>query len=103
MFLKVPRKIVEERILGRITCENCNKIFNEYRDKEKIKNHECGDKYLKKRKDDKQEVIINRYDEYMKKTNPVLEFYSSRNNFFEIDGSSEIEVISSKIDQILRV
>jgi adenylate kinase family enzyme len=39
----------------------------------------------------------------MKKTNPVLEFYSSRKNFFEIDGSSEIEVISSKIEQILRV
>ena len=103
LFLKVSRTIVEERILGRITCENCNKIFNEYRDKEKIKTHECGDKYLKKRKDDNQEVLINRYDEYMKKTNPVLEFYSSRNNFFEIDGSSEIEVISSKIEQILRV
>ena len=103
LFLKVSRTIVEKRILGRITCENCNKIFNEYRDKEKIETHKCGDKYLKKRKDDNQEVLINRYDEYMKKTNPVLEFYSSRNNFFEIDGSSEIEVISSKIEQILRV
>ena len=103
LFLKVSRTIVEERILGRIICENCNKIFNEYKDKEKIKTHKCGDKYLKKRKDDNQEVLINRYDEYMKKTNPVLEFYSSRNNFFEIDGSSEIEVISSKIEQILRV
>ena len=39
LFLKVSRKVIEERILGRITCENCNKIFNEYSDKEKIKNH----------------------------------------------------------------
>ena len=38
----------------------------------------------------------------MKKTKPVLDFYSSRNNFYEIDGSEEIEVISSKIEQILR-
>ena len=103
LFLKVSRKVIEERILGRITCENCNKIFNEYSDKEKIKNHECGDRYLKKRKDDNQEILINRYDEYIKKTNPVLEFYSSRNNFFVIDGSSEIEVISSKIEHILGV
>ena len=50
LFLKVSRTIVEERILGRIICENCNKIFNEYKDKEKIKTHKCGDKYLKKEK-----------------------------------------------------
>ena len=39
----------------------------------------------------------------MKKTKPVLDFYSSRNNFYEIDGSEEIEAISTKIEQILRV
>jgi adenylate kinase family enzyme len=38
----------------------------------------------------------------MKKTKLVLDYYSSRNNFYEIDGSDEIEVISSKIEQILR-
>ena len=103
LFLKVPRKDVEERILGRITCEKCNKTFNEFRDKEKIVSHECGGKYLKKRKDDNQEVLINRYDEYMKKTKPVLDFYSSRSNFHEIDGSAEIKVIASKIEQILSV
>jgi len=101
LFLKVPRKIVEERILGRITCEKCNKIFNEFIDKEEIKNHQCGDIYLKKRNDDNLETLINRYDEYMKKTKPVLDFYSSRNNFYEVDGSEKIEVISNKIEQIL--
>ena len=103
LFLKVPRNIVEKRILGRITCEVCNKSFNEFIDKKEIENHKCGSKYLRKRNDDNQEVLINRYDEYMKKTKPVLDFYSSRNNFHEIDGSEKIEVISSKIEQILRV
>ena len=101
LFLNVPRKIVEERILGRITCEKCNKIFNEFMDKEEIKNHQCGEIYLKKRKDDNLKTLINRYDEYMKKTKPVLDFYSSRNNFYEVDGSEKIEVISNKIEQIL--
>ena len=103
LFLKVPRKIVETRILGRITCEICNKSFNEFIDKKEIDNHKCGSKYLKKRNDDNYEVLINRYDEYMKKTKPVLDFYSSRNNFYEIDGSEEIEVISAKIEQIIIV
>ena len=102
LFLKVPRNIIEKRILERITCEICNKSYNEFIDKKEIANHKCGSKYLKKRKDDNQESLINRYDEYMKKTKLVLDFYSSRNNFYEIDGSEKIEVISSKIEQILR-
>ena len=103
LFLNVSRKIVEKRILGRIICERCNKILNEYFDKEEIENHECGKNYLKKRKDDNQETIITRYDEYMKKTKPVLDFYSSRSYFHEIDGNQKIQVITGKIEQILKV
>ncbi len=102
LFLKVPRDIIEKRILERITCEICNKSYNEFIDKKEIANHKCGSKYLIKRKDDNKETVINRYDEYMKKTKLVLDYYSSRNNFYEIDGSDEIEVITSKIEQILR-
>ena len=103
-FLKVNREIIEKRILGRIICEKCKKIFNEYFDKkEDIEKHKCGTSYLKKRKDDNENVLITRYDEYMKKTKPVLDFYSSRSYFHEIDGSSEIQVITNKIEQILTV
>ena len=103
-FLKVNRETIEKRILGRITCEKCNKTFNEYLNKkEEIEKHECGSKYLKKRKDDNEDVIIARYNEYMKKTKPVLDFYSSKSYFHEIDGSQQIEVITGKIDQIINV
>jgi len=101
--LKVIREIIEKRILGRIICEKCNKIMNEYFNKEEIDNHECGKNYLKKREDDNQETIISRYDEYIKKTKPVLDFYSSRSYFHEIDGSEKIQAITDKIEQILRV
>ena len=60
-------------------------------------------KILEKRTDDEANTILKRYDTYMEITKPVLEFYSSRNYFYEIDGSEKIEVISSKIDQILSV
>ena len=103
-FLKVNREILEKRILGRIICEKCNKTFNEYLNKkEEIEKHDCGTKYLKKRKDDNEEVLVTRYDEYMRKTKPVLDFYSSRSYFHEIDGTSKIQVITNKIEQILRV
>ena len=103
LFLKVTRETVEKRILGRIICEKCNRTMNEYFNKEEIDKHECEKNYLKKRKDDNKETIITRYDEYMKKTKPVLDFYSSRSYFHEIDGNQKIQVITGKIEQILKV
>ena len=60
-------------------------------------------KILEKRSDDDASTILKRYDTYMEVTQPVLEFYSSKSNFYEIDGSAEIDEISSKIEQILAV
>ena len=56
-FLNVSRQIIEKRIIGRIKCEKCNKILNEYYNADEIENHKCGKNYLKKRKDDNQETI----------------------------------------------
>ena len=39
----------------------------------------------------------------MKSTKPILDFYSKKTNFTEIDGSLEIEQITSKINDILKV
>ena len=60
-------------------------------------------KILEKRSDDNLNTILKRYDTYMETTRPVLDFYSKRTNFYEIDGGEKIEVISSKIEQIITV
>ena len=60
-------------------------------------------KILEKRSDDDSSTILKRYDIYMKETKPVLDFYSSKKGFHEIDGSLNIEQISNKIDDILKV
>jgi len=39
----------------------------------------------------------------VKKTKPVLDFFSQRSYFHEIDGSQKIHEITSKIEQILTV
>jgi adenylate kinase len=104
LYLYVSRNIIEKRIIGRITCEKCNKILNEFfNTKEEIENHECGKDHLKKRKDDKYKTIATRYDVYMERTKPVVDFYSSLSYFHEIDASQKIEVIASKIEQILNL
>ena len=60
-------------------------------------------KILEKRSDDDLNTILNRYDVYMKTTTPVLDYYSTKSNFKEIDGSLEIAEITSKINDILKV
>ena len=103
IFLNVSREIIEKRIIGRITCDKCNMTLNEFFNKDQIELHPCGKEFLVKRVDDNIETIMSRYDTYMMQTKPILDFYSKQENFFEIDGSLEIEVITDKIDQILNV
>ncbi len=49
------------------------------------------------------DVVVARYETYMKTTKPVLDFYSKNINFTEIDGAAEIEQITNKINEILKV
>ena len=60
-------------------------------------------KILEKRSDDDSITIIKRYDTYMETTKPVLDFYSKNSNFYEIDGTLEIDEITTKIDGFLNV
>ena len=42
IFLNVARDIIEKRIMGRMTCEKCNMILNEFFNKNEIELHPCG-------------------------------------------------------------
>ena len=103
IYLNVSREIIEKRILGRLICEKCNKILNEFTNQKELQNHACGKEFLKKRHDDNSETIIKRYETYMKETNPILKLYSNRPNFFNIDASVQIDEITTKIEEILKV
>ena len=60
-------------------------------------------KLLEKRSDDDAYTILKRYDTYMQSTKPVLDYYSKNINFYEVDGSMEINQISQKIEEILNL
>jgi len=103
IFLNVSKDIIEKRIMGRMTCEKCHMTLNEFFNKEQIELHPCGKEFLKKRKDDNFDVVVARYETYMKTTKPVLDFYSKNANFVEIDGAAEIDQITNKINDVLNV
>ena len=71
--------------------------------KETIINRIEKRKILEKRLDDTQDTILKRYDIYMETTKPVLDFYSKNSNYYEIDGTQEINEITRKIDTFIKV
>ena len=60
-------------------------------------------KIIEKRSDDDLDTILKRYDTYMETTKPVLNYYSNKSNFNEIDGGLKIIEITNKINSILKV
>ncbi len=58
---------------------------------------------IENRSDDDINTILKRYDTYMDTTKPVLDYYSCKSNFNEIDGGLKIAEITTKINSILKV
>ena len=60
-------------------------------------------KTIENRSDDESNTILKRYETYIETTRPVLDFYSKKSNFHEIDGNKEIDEITRKIDSFINV
>ena len=58
-------------------------------------------KILEKRSDDDLSTILKRYDTYMETTKPVLDYYSTKSNFKEINGGLKIDEITKEIEGLL--
>ena len=106
IFDGYPRSINQAKNLSLLLDESNQKIefiFFLNVNKDTIIKRIQKRKVIEKRSDDELETILNRYDTYMKKTKPVLDFYSKNSNFHEIDGSLEINEITNKIDSFINV
>ena len=99
--LNVDKDIVSKRANGRVICTRCFRIFNVYLNPPNSKNHKCEKKYLEKRTDDNSKTILNRYETYVAKIKPILDYYNKKGLLLEIDGNQKIAEIYDKIKGIL--
>ena len=99
--LNVDKDIVSKRANGRVICTRCFRIFNVYLNPPNSKNHKCEKKYLEKRTDDDRKTILNRYETYVVKTKPILDYYDKKRFLVKIDGNQKIVEIYDKIKGIL--
>ena len=101
LSLNVNKDSILKRILGRVICTKCGEIFNKYFKPADNKKHLCDSKFLEKRSDDNEKTVVKRYQTYLDKTLPILDFYKDLNLLYEIDGEAEIDDISVKISGII--
>ena len=101
LCLNVDKNVVVKRISGRQICNKCGLIFNKFFNPATNKNHSCSSEYLVKRKDDNEKVIISRYDTYLTKTLPLLNYYKEKKILREINGNVEIDQIYKEICSII--
>ena len=99
--LTVDKEIIIKRVLGRVVCTKCGLTFNKYFNASKIKDHNCGEKYLEIRSDDSENTVINRFDIYTKETLPLLNYYADQKKLHKIDGTRKINKIYDEICNII--
>ncbi|MDD1776666.1 MAG: nucleoside monophosphate kinase [Candidatus Helarchaeota archaeon] len=84
--LVVPEWIIVERFSTRVICRQCGTIYNVKYLKPKVEGicDKCGGE-LYQRKDDKPEVIRERFEVYQKQTAPLLDYYKGKITFADIE------------------
>lgn len=103
LALDVPFDVLTKRITGRRTCKNCQEIYNIYTKapaKEGICD-KCGGE-LTQRKDDNEESLKVRLDEYASNTEPVIAYYDEKNMVSRINADRPVEDIWSDIQDTLK-
>ncbi len=101
--IRVDSDELLRRVSGRRDCSGCGTIYNVYSSpppKEGVCNL-CGSD-LVQRKDDRGEVVTERLRVYREETEPVIGFYSTRENYFEADGNQDPEAVFEEIMTKLR-
>ena len=101
--IRVDSDELLRRLSGRRDCSGCGTLYNVYflpALKEGVCNL-CGSD-LVQRKDDRGEVVTERLRVYREETEPVIGFYSTRENYFEADGNQDPEAVFEEIMTKLR-
>lgn len=98
IYLDTPRDILEKRITGRRLCENCGATYNVLTGvntpKTDGKCDKCGGN-LYQRSDDNSESFAVRYQEFIDKTYPLVEYYKKNNALVSIDSVDPEDTIKA--------
>jgi adenylate kinase len=101
--LNVPDNVIVKRLSARLQCKNCGAIYNEITMKPRVagKCDKCGGE-LFKRVDDQPEVIRERLKVYQEASEPVVDYYRSKNLLKDIVNDDPNVDPERVVDQIMK-
>lgn len=103
--ITVPLEELVARAVGRRTCETCGHIYH-------LKYNpppspglcgQCGGTNLVQRKDDTEEVVRKRFEEYLAKTEPLLRYFGPKGLVLSVDGVGELDEVTSRIEHAVKM
>ena len=104
IYLNVDKEELLQRVTTRIICPKCKKSYST-RNKElfpKVENicDECSVELIQ-REDDKEEVFEKRYNEYLTKTSPLIDYYKEKELLVEINAKT-VEEMATEAEKVIK-
>ncbi|MFA5625052.1 MAG: adenylate kinase [Bradymonadales bacterium] len=103
ILIDVEDASIVERIIHRLSCADCGRVFHDVNMPPKIKgccDHCKGE--LRRRADDNEIVVRERLRVYHDETAPLIDFYEKDNVLYKVDGGAPINDILNNILNILK-
>ncbi len=98
--MAVPVEEIVRRLSGRLTCQNCGRMFNLMLDPPKTLGRcDCCGGTLIQRVDDRIDTVHERLEVYRQSTQPLIEYYAARGLLTTIDGTGTIDAIAKRIGE----
>ncbi len=100
--IEVEESELIERLTGRRVCSDCGTSYHLKFNPPKVRNvcDQCGGD-LYQRDDDSLETVQERLKVYKKQTEPLIDFYRTRDLLSPIDGNQDIEGVYKQISSVL--
>ena len=103
VVLNCDYDILKNRIVGRWLCKECGSIYNTLTGvntpKEENICDKCGGE-LYKRSDDNEESFKTRYETYLEKTKPLIDFYQEKGNLHYVNSETK-DIMLKEIEDLL--
>jgi len=101
--LEVDEDELVRRIVGRYSCAKCGAGYHDEFQQPAIPGvcDRCGATEFKRRKDDNEETVRTRMQEYRAKTAPILPLYEARGIVSRVDGMAPIDAVTAAIEDVL--
>ena len=103
IILEADYETLKNRIVGRVLCKDCGSVYNTLTGVNTPKVDNTCDKCngsLYKRSDDNEESFKTRYDTFLEKTKPLIDFYKEKGNIYFVNSENKEQMLKD-VEEIL--